>query len=100
MVREQLMQNLSSEMPYSTYIEIFRVQQEEKRLVIDVNLHVKHIGQKKIIIGHNGAMIKKIGESARKRLQNVLKKRIMLKTWVKVNPQLSESRYIDQYLDT
>ncbi|MDC3180568.1 GTPase Era [Gammaproteobacteria bacterium] len=99
MVREQLMLNLASEMPYSTYIEIFRVKQEEKRLLIDVNLHVKHIGQKKIVIGDNGAMIKKIGETARKRLQNVLKKRIMLKTWVKVNPQLSENRYIDQYFD-
>lgn len=100
MVREQLMQQLDAELPYATFIEVFRVLQEEKRLVIDVNLHVKHVGQKKILIGHEGEMIKKIGESARKRLQTILKKRIMLKTWVKLNPKLSENRYIDQYIET
>ena len=97
MVREQLMQNLSSDTLFNLYCTGKR--EEDKRLVIDIEFTCKkHIG-KKSGNGHNGAMIKKIGESARKRLQ-MFKKRIMLKTWVKVNPQLSESCYIDQYLDT
>ena len=89
MVREQLMQQLQSEMPYTTFIEVFHTEQKEKQLDIHVNLHVKHVGQKKIIIGHNGSMIKEIGQNARKRLQLILKKRIMLKVWVKVNPKLT-----------
>ncbi|UTC24491.1 GTPase Era [Candidatus Comchoanobacter bicostacola] len=99
MIREQLMQQLAAEMPYATFIEVSQVTQEEKRLVINVNLHVQHIGQKKIIIGQNGQQLKKIGESARKRLQSVLKKRILLKTWVKVNPKLTENQYIDKYFE-
>ena len=89
MVREQLMHHLQSEMPYTTNIEVFHTEQHDKRLDIHVNLHVKHIGQKKIIIGQNGSMIKEIGQVARKRLQLILKKRIMLRLWVKTNPKLT-----------
>lgn len=95
MVREQLMQQLQSEMPYTTYIEVFHTEQKEKRLDIHVNLHVKHIGQKKIIIGNNGEMIKQIGQIARKRLQVILKKRIMLKVWVKINPKTAGHSYLE-----
>ena len=85
MIREQLMQQLQAEMPYTTHIEVFHTEQKEKSLDIHVNLHVKHVGQRKIIIGHGGQQLKKIGQMARKRLQVILKKRIMLKIWVKIN---------------
>lgn len=88
MIREQLMQQLQAEMPYTTHIEIFHTEQKEKCLDIHANLHVKHVGQKKIIIGHNGQQLKKIGELARKRLQVILKKRIMLKIWVKISTNI------------
>lgn len=96
MIREQLMQGLMSEMPYTTFIEVFHTQQHEKALEIHVNLHVKHIGQKKIIIGKDGQQIKKIGQQARKRLQTILKKRIILKTWVKITSDTAGHLYIEQ----
>lgn len=96
MLREQLMQQLQSEMPYTTFIEVFHTKQHEKSLEININLHVKHIGQKKIIIGKEGQQIKQIGLLARKRLQAILKKRIMLKVWVKVTPNMTGHLYIEQ----
>lgn len=95
MVREQLMQQLLSEMPYTTFIEVFHTEEKNKTLHIDINLHVKHIGQKKIIIGKSGSQIKQIGQVARKRLQVILKKRIMLRLWVKINPQTAGNLYIE-----
>ena len=95
MIREQLMQQLQSEMPYTTHIEVFHTEQQERRLDIHVNLHVKHIGQKKIIIGQNGSRIKEIGQIARKRLQLILKKRIMLRVWVKISPAITGHNHIE-----
>lgn len=95
MIREQLMQQLSSEMPYTTFIEVFHTKQHDKALEIHVNLHVSHIGQKKIIIGKDGQQIKDIGQVARKRLQIILKKRIILKIWVKVSPKATGCQYIE-----
>ncbi|MCP8352132.1 GTPase Era [Candidatus Synchoanobacter obligatus] len=96
MIREQLMQQLQSEMPYTTHIEIFHVVQKDKILEVHVNLHVKHIGQKKILIGQDGTRIKEIGQTARKRLQIILKKRIMLKVWVKLSQKVTEPSNIEQ----
>lgn len=96
MIREQLMQQLQSEMPYTTFIEVFHTQQHEKSLEIHVNLHVKHIGQKKIIIGKGGQQLKEIGQNARKRLQVILKKRIILKVWVKINADVTGHLYLEQ----
>jgi|AntRauTorckE5430_2_1112549.scaffolds.fasta_scaffold00019_4 GTP-binding protein Era len=96
MLREQLMVQLQSEMPYTTFIEVFHTKQHEKALEINVNLHVKHIGQKKIIIGKDGEQIKKIGQFARKRLQVILKKRIILKAWVKISPEKTGHIYLEQ----
>ncbi|MEC7030349.1 MAG: GTPase Era [Pseudomonadota bacterium] len=95
MVREQLMQQLQVEMPYTTHIEVFHTKQQEKCLEIHVNLHVKHIGQKKILIGANGTKIKEIGQTARKRLQVILKKRIMLRVWVKINPKITGHNHLE-----
>ena len=95
MIREQLMQQLLSEMPYTTHIEVFHTEQHEKRLDIHINLHVKHIGQKKILIGANGSKIKEIGQTARKRLQVILKKRIMLRVWVKINPKITGHNHLE-----
>ena len=95
MIREQLMQQLQSEMPYTTFIEVFHTEEADKKLNIHINLHVKHIGQKKIIIGQGGQKIKEIGQNARKRLQVILKKRIMLKLWVKISSHTTGNTYIE-----
>lgn len=95
MLREQLMQRLQSEIPYTTFIEVFHTKQHPKALEIHANLHVKHIGQKKMLIGRNAQQVKEIGQFARKRLQVILKKRIILKVWVKISTNNSGKQYID-----
>ena len=60
---------------------------------IDATLHVERDSQKKILIGHKGEMLKKIGTQARKELETLLGTKIFLAMFVKVvadwreNPQ-------------
>ena len=48
-------------------------------------------GQKSIVIGKQGALLKRAGTAARKELERLLDKKVNLKTWVKLKPNWSDS---------
>ena len=53
-------------------------------ITLSVIIWVEKDSQKAIVIGKKGAKLKAIGEQARKRLERICAKKVMLKTWVKV----------------
>lgn len=85
MTREQVYLMLSKELPYSIKVETDKWTEEADGSVrIDQSIIVLKESQKKIIIGSEGKMIKRIGEKARKEIANVLNKNVHLFLFIKV----------------
>ena len=84
-VREKLFLNLRQELPYALTVEPeLWEHKEDGSIRAEMTIYVQREGQKSIILGHNGDMIKKIGQSARLELEELLEERIHLFLYVKV----------------
>ncbi len=85
-IREKVYQFLRAELPYSTAITVEEIKEvpQKQMLVIHAKIHVETQSQKKIVIGEGGKMIKRIGEAARKELETLLKKRVYLDLFLRV----------------
>ena len=97
-VREKLFLNLRQELPYALTVEPeLWEHQEDGSIRAEMTIYVAREGQKTIILGKNGAMIKKIGQSARLELEELLEERIHLFLYVKVreNWENDPARYSD-----
>lgn len=84
MVREKLMRNLGEEVPYGTTVEIEEFRYDEGLLTISALILVEREGQKKIVIGNKGEMLKVIGRDARRDMERMFDCKVMLNLWVKV----------------
>ena len=84
LIREQLVLNLHEELPYTTAIEIETFEETDKLVTIGVVIWTDRKNQKGIIIGKKGETLKRIGQGARRSLEEFLIKKVMLKQWVKV----------------
>lgn len=86
MVREQLLYLLDDEVPHGIAVvtEQFREREDKDILDISVTIYCERESHKRIIIGKNGAMIKKAATGARKRLEDFFRIKVNLQTWVKV----------------
>lgn len=84
LVREQLMQYLHQELPYSTAVDVEKFTDKQKHIEIHATIWVNRDSQKGIIIGKKGEMLKRIGSSARISLEEFLQQKVMLKLWVRV----------------
>ena len=83
LVREKILRNTEDEIPHSVacYLETY---EEEKNIVnLGVLIVVDRDNLKKIIIGKNGSMLKKIGTDARRDLEEYFKKKVFLSLYVK-----------------
>ena len=84
-VREKLFLNLRQELPYALTVEPeLWEHKEDGSIRAEMTIYVAREGQKSIVLGKNGAMIKKIGQSAREELEELLEERIHLFLYVKV----------------
>ena len=84
-VREKLLQCLDKEIPHGTAVEINRFAEKNNGTVeIEATIYSEKSSHKGIIIGKNGAMLKKIGSLARTDIEDFLGCKVMLNTWVKV----------------
>jgi GTPase len=85
-IREKIFLLAKQEVPYSTAVTIESFQEDESSglITIHATIHVERKSQKGIIIGKQGAMLKKIGQAARLDIVELLGTKIMLKLWVKV----------------
>jgi len=85
-VREKAMRVMYHEVPYALAVFVEKFEETPKLLRIEAVLNVERDTQKKILIGHKGEMIKKIGTEARKELEDILAAKIYLGLHVKVVP--------------
>jgi len=92
-IREKAIDLTYHEVPHALAVVIDQFDESPKLLRIHATLHVERDSQKKILIGHKGEMLKKIGTAARKELETLLGSKIFLAMFVKVvadwreNPQ-------------
>lgn len=85
MIREQILRLTDQEVPHSTAVWVDQMNQRiNGKLQIDATIFVEKDGQKRIIIGQRGSMIKQIGMRSRKEIENLLGEKVNLKLWVKV----------------
>ena len=87
-IREKALKLLDDEVPHGLYVEIEKMEytstkKGEEIYNIEANIFCLRDSHKGIIIGKNGAMLKKIGMYARQDLEKMLETKINLKTWVK-----------------
>lgn len=85
-IREKAIQAMYHEVPYALAVFVDKFEETPKLLRISVTLHVERNSQKKILIGHKGEALKKIGTQARKELEELLGTKVFLQTFVKVVP--------------
>lgn len=89
-IRENLIMFTEQELPYSTTVIIETWEDEEKLIKIGAVIWVEREGQKPIVIGKDGALLKKIGTNARKEIEKLLGKKVYLRLWVKVKSDWSD----------
>lgn len=85
-VREKAIQLTYHEVPHALAVVVDQWEETPKILRIHATLQVERDSQKKILIGHKGAMMKRIGTEARKELEALLDTKIYLELFVKVMP--------------
>ena len=85
-VREKLLYCLDKEIPHGTAVVVTKFSEREDTEIIDldVTIYCEKDSHKGIIIGKNGAMLKRIGELSRKDIERFMGTRVYLRTWVKV----------------
>ncbi len=83
-LREKILLNYKKEVPYSVEIEIESFKEEKDIIKIRALIHVARDSQKGILIGHQGAMLKKVGTEARHDMESFFGKKIFLDMYVKV----------------
>jgi GTPase len=90
-IREKAIRALHHELPYAVAVFVETFEEKPSLLRIEATLHVERDTQKKILIGHKGAMLKKIGTEARKELESLLDTKVFLGLFVKVAPDWREN---------
>ena len=84
-LREKLLLCLNQEVPHGIAIEIERfVQRDDNMVEVDAVIYCEKNSHKGIIIGRNGAMLKKASSLARKDMETYMGNKVFLKTWVRV----------------
>jgi len=84
-VREKIFNNTRDEVPHSTYVEVKDLKVYDNHIIANAIINVETDSQKGILIGNKGSMIKKIGEQARKDLEDIFERKVSLFLSVKVD---------------
>lgn len=84
-IREKMLHFLEEEVPHGVYVEVESIKEREDKDIIDIEAYIycEKESHKGIIIGKNGQMLKKIGQSARLDLEEFYGKQVFLDLWVK-----------------
>ena len=83
-IREKLLQNLDKEVPHGVAVEIEMMKEENGVEHISAVIYCERKTHKGIIIGKNGAMLKKVGATARPEIEELLDCKVFLQLWVKI----------------
>ncbi len=90
-IREKILLYYDKEIPYSVEVVVTEFKDEKKLIRIAATIFVERESQKGIVIGHGGVALKRVGEEARRDIQNFFDKKVFLQLYVKVNPNWRNS---------
>ena len=94
-IREKLLWNLDREIPHGTAVEITRFSERDSGIIdIDATIYCEKASHKGIIIGKQGAMLKKISTMARSDCEKFMGTKVYLTTWVKVKENWRDSDFL------
>jgi len=91
MVRERILHHTREELPYSAGVVVESFKEEEKLVRIQATIYVERDGQKAIVIGRGGTMLKTIGTEARGQIEEFLGAKVFLGLFVKVRESWREN---------
>lgn len=100
-IREKVLELTSEELPFSTAVVLERWEDDAEKdlIVIYASILVERPGQKKIVVGRQGQMIKAIGTAARVDLEQFLERRVYLDLNVRLEPDWRENKAVLAALD-
>ena len=91
-IREKILLNYKEEIPYCCEVGIESFKEGEERYDIGAVIYVMRESQKGIIIGRQGAALKKVGTQARLEMEDFFQKKVFLQIYVKGDPDWRESK--------
>ena len=98
-IREQVLLNTSEEIPYATTVIVESFEEGKRLTRIAATIYCERDGQKGILVGKGGRMLKKIGTSARIQIERMLGTKLFLELYVKAEPGWRDSRSFVSELD-
>lgn len=94
-IREKILWNLDREIPHGTAVEITKFSERDSGIIdIDATIYCEKASHKGIIIGKQGAMLKKISSQARNDCERFMGTKVFLTTWVKVKENWRDSDFL------
>ena len=94
-IREKILWNLDREIPHGTAVEITKFSERDNGIIdIDATIYCEKASHKGIIIGKQGAMLKKISTMARNDCEKFMGTKVYLTTWVKVKENWRDSDFL------
>ena len=95
-VREKLLLNLFEEIPHGTNVEVEKFKERKGKNMVDISvvIYCERKSHKGMIIGKQGAMLKKISSQARADIEQFLGAKVFMECWVKVKEDWRDSNYI------
>ena len=97
-IREKLTRRLGDELPYALTVEMERYEELPNITKIYAIIWVERVGQKNIVIGQDGDMLKKVGTDARFDIEKLIEQKVYLQLWVKVKKNWSDNERAMQSL--
>lgn len=96
LVREKALHALDEEIPHGIAVTIERMKERPDGSVVDIDATIicERDSHKGIIIGKQGAMLKKIGTNARFEIEKMMEQKVNLKLWVKVKKEWRDSDFL------
>ena len=98
-VREQVLLQTKDEIPYATSVIVDSFEEGAKLTGIAATIYCEREGQKGILVGKGGQMLKKMGTTARVQIERMLGTKVFLELYVKVEPDWRDSRTFVEELD-
>jgi GTPase len=98
-IREQVLLNTDEEIPYATTVIVENFEEGKRLTRIAATIYCERQGQKGILVGKGGSMLKKIGTAARMQIERMLGTKVFLELYVKAEPGWRDSRRFVEELD-
>ena len=96
LIREKTLWLLEDEIPHGIAVSIEKMKERKKGDIMDIEATIicEKDSHKGIVIGKQGAMLKKIGTQARRELEKMLEMKVNLQLWVKVKKEWRDSDFL------